>query len=273
MAVGLLSALLAAVLYGVGTLLQAVGLDRASGLPGATLLHRVRAARLYGAGLVLDALGFVASLAALRTLPLFVVESALASSVAVTALLAVLLLHERLARAEVLALVGVGAGLVALALAAAPGRGRPLGHTGGWLLLAAALVLAALGVAALRRRAGGAALLAVVAGLGFGGTGVAARVLVVPHAVWQALVWQALGDPVLWALVGFATVGLVFYGLALSRGSVTATAAITFTVETVVPAVIGLAWLGDRVRPGAGPLAGVAFVLTLAGCVRLARHA
>jgi drug/metabolite transporter (DMT)-like permease len=267
--VGLLSAFAAAVLYGVGTLLQAVGLDRASGQPGATPAARIWAARLYGAGLVLDALGFLASLAALRTLPLFVVESALASSVAVTAVLAVVVLRERLARAELLALVGVGAGLVALAGAAEPGRGRPLGAVGGWVLLGSALVLAALGAVALRPRAGvGAAMLAVVAGLGFGGTGVAARVLVLPHPLSHVL-----GDPELWALVAYAVLGLVFYGLALSRGSVTSTAAITFTVETVVPAAIGLAWLGDRVRPGAAPLAVVAFVLTLAGCVRLARHA
>lgn len=268
MTLGLLSAFAAAGLYGVGTLLQAVGLDRASGRSGATLLPRLWAARMYAAGLVLDAFGFLASLASLRTLPLFVVESALASSVAVTAVLAVVVLHERLARGEVVGLLGVGAGLVALALAAEPGRGRALTATGGWGLLGAALLLTASGGVALRPRVGGATLLAVVAGLGFGGTGVAARVLVVPHP-W----WHVVGDPVLWSLVAFAVVGLVFYGLALSRGAVTSTAAITFTVETVVPAAIGLVWLGDRVRPGAAPLAAVAFVLTLAGCIRLARRA
>jgi drug/metabolite transporter (DMT)-like permease len=199
---------------------------------------------------------------------LFVVESAIASSVAVTAVLAVLFLGVRLTRTEVGALVAVGVGLVALALSAQEGRAVALSGPASWILLGSVLPVAALGVVAFRR--GGplsAVLLAVTAGLGFGGVGVAARVVVIPSPVWRVVL-----DPVSGALVGFAAIALVAYGYALDRGSVTTTAAVTFTVETVVPAAIGLVWLGDAVRPGAGPLAALGFVLTLGGCLLLARH-
>src|SRR5689334_15278048 len=102
MVVGLLSAFAAAALYGCGTILQAIGVRRAGAAEVEGLWARVWAGRLYACGLVLDGLGFVASLVALRTLPLFVVESAVASSVAITAGLAVLLLGARLSRREIL---------------------------------------------------------------------------------------------------------------------------------------------------------------------------
>lgn len=266
MTIGLLSAFGAAVLYGVATLLQAVGLGRAARSPDARLVERAWTARLYVAGLALDGIGFLASVAALRTLPLFVVESAVASSVAVTAVLVVCFLGERLGGAEILALAAVGAGLVGLAGTARPGGAVALGSAGGWLLLAAVAPVGLLGLVASRSPSGGP-LLAVAAGLGFGGTGIAARVLVLPPSPWRVAL-----DPTAWALAAYAVVAVVCYALALGRTPVTATAAITFTVETVVPAAVGLLWLGDRVRPGAAPLAAAAFALTLAGCLRLARH-
>ena len=65
----------------------------------------------------------------------------------------------------------------------------------------------------------------------------------------------------------------VAYGLALARGRVTTVAALTFATETVVPALLGVLVLGDRVAPGHGPAAALAFVATLGGCIALAGRA
>lgn len=269
MTLSLLGAFAAAILYGAGTVLQAVGLRRAAAADGGTLGQRVWRGRLYGVGLGLDGLGFLASVAALRSLPLFVVESAIASSVAVTAVLAAVFLGTRLARSEVVALAAVALGLVGLALSALEGPGVELGLTGTVLLLAMLVPVALLGVAGARLKPRvGVPLLAVAAGLGFGGTGISARVLTI-SAPW----WREVLDPVMWALLAYSALALVAYGLALQRGSVTSVAAITFTVETVVPAVVGLAWLGDRVRPGLAAVTAAAFLLTLGGCLRLAGRA
>lgn len=268
---GLLGALLAALAYGAATVLQAVGVRRAGALPaGTSLFARVRAGWPYAAGLALDGLGFLASVAALRTLPLFLVESAVAASVAVTAVLSVLVLHVRLGATEVVALVAIGAGLTGLALTAAEGPAVRPGSSATWWLLAAAVLVGALLVtgAVDRDRGRGAVVLSIAAGLGFGGVGVAARLLEVPSPV------SALAtDGIAWALVVHAGLATVAYGLALSRGRVTTVAALTFATETVVPAVIGLVALGDRVVSGHAPAAALAFVVTLGGCIALAGRA
>ena len=74
------------------------------------LLLRLLRSAPYVAGLALDAAGFAATVVALRVLPLFVVESAVASSVGVTALVAARWLGARLLRPERIALVVLGVG-------------------------------------------------------------------------------------------------------------------------------------------------------------------
>ncbi|HET8988831.1 MAG TPA: hypothetical protein VFN43_10000, partial [Humibacillus sp.] len=105
MILGLLGALTAAVAYGGATILQAIGVRRVAALPShARLSRRLKVGWPYPAGLALDAAGFLASVVALRTLPLFLVESAVASSVAVTAVLSVVVLRVPLQRKEIVAL-------------------------------------------------------------------------------------------------------------------------------------------------------------------------
>jgi hypothetical protein len=63
---------------------------------------------------------------------------------------------------------------------------------------------------------------------------------------------------------------MLLFTTALQRGSVTSVTALTFAVETIVPAGIGLAFLGDTTRPGFALAAAVGFVLTIAGTLGLA---
>jgi drug/metabolite transporter (DMT)-like permease len=262
----LVGAFAAAVLYGVATVLQAVGLRRLAQATAPTWRGRISTGWLYGVGLALDGAGFLASVAALRSLPLFVVESAVASSVAVTAILSGVFLGGRLDRASVLALVVVGIGLVALAVCAVEGPAKALSTSTGVLILVLAAPVAVLGVIGFNMSPQyGVPVLAVVAGLGFGGAGVAARTLTLDRGI--------LGEPLAWALIVYGVIALAAFGVALQRGSVTMVAAVTFGIETVVPAAVGLLWLGDRVRPGFGWVTALGFVLTLGGSVRLARFA
>lgn len=271
MLTGLLGALTAAIAYGAATILQAIGVQRMAAVgAGASAWQRLVAGRLYAVGLGLDGLGFLASVAALRTLPLFLVESAVASSVAITAVLAVLVLHVRLRRAEVSALGVTSLGLVVLAVSAEAGPGRRVGSAAGWLLLGSAALVGLLLFAGMRARDDlrGSALLAAAAGLGFGLVGIAARTLHVHHP-W----WPTLADPVLWAIAVHGVLATAAYGLALHRGRTTTVAAITFAVETVFPTVIGIAFLGDGVRAHFFPVAALGFLATLGGSVTLAGFA
>jgi len=266
-ALGLGGAFLAALLYGVASVVQTVGARRLVTLPAAaSMLTRVLAARWYAVGLALDALGFLASVAALRTLPLFVAQTIVAASVGVTALLAFAFLGSRLTSAQVLALLCLAAGLVALGVSAPAESHRHLSRLGLWLLVGGLLLLTLLAVGAARTRSGGGFVgLSLAAGLGFGGVAVSARVLPLPHPLWRAV-----GEVPLWTLAGYGVQSTVCYGAALAKGPVTVATALALAVETVLPGSIGLMFLGDRVRPGFGVVALVGFLLALGGCLGLA---
>lgn len=268
---GLFGAFAAALCYGAGSVLQAVGAARTRG--GAALdprlLGRLLTQGPYLAGVGLDGVGFAASVLALRSLPLFLVESAVASSIGVTAVLAARFLHVRLRRADQVALVVVALGLALLAASAQPAAGRALSVRGGYVLAGGVAVIVVAALASSRLSAGRAgALLAADAGLAFAGVGVAARSLQLPHPLAHLA-----ADPVAWSLVCYGVLGMLLFSGSLQRGSVTTATAITFAVETVVPAAIGLALLGDRARAGFVPVAVAGFVLALAGCLALARRA
>jgi drug/metabolite transporter (DMT)-like permease len=269
--VGLIGAAAAAIAYGTATVLQAIGVQRMAAVPaGATLWGRVAAGRLYALGLILDLLGFLASVASLRTLPLFLVESAVASSVAVTAVLAVLVLNLRLRHSEITALAVIGVGLVLLAVSAEPGPAHHAGTVAGWVLLGSVALVALVLLIGLRDanfpRA--SVILATAAGAGYGLVGIAARTLAVRDP-W----WRTAADPVVWALLAQGGLAVIAFGFALHRGRVTTVAAITMVVETVFPAIVGLVFLGDAVRPHLAPIAVIGFLATLAGSIALADQA
>ena len=151
MVLGLACALFAAVAYGSASVLQGIAAQRTEQGSGLDPRLMVRLARSvpYLSGLGLDLAGFVASLVALRTLPLFLVQSAVASSVGVTAVIAAAI-GVRLRGREVASLVVLAAGLLMLAISAQPEQGAPIALTYRWSLLASVVLLGASGVIAAR---------------------------------------------------------------------------------------------------------------------------
>lgn len=269
MVLGLVCALFAAFAYGSASVLQSIAARRADEVSGLDprLLVRLARSAPYVSGLGLDLAGFVASLVALRTLPLFLVQSAVASSVGVTAVIAAAI-GVRLRGREVASLVVLGAGLLLLAASAQPEPGTPLTLAVRWALLASVLVLGAAGALVARHEGRSSAhALAVLAGLAFTVVAVSARALTVPSPSWHVL-----ADPGLWAILALGLLGMLMFTTALQRGSVTSATAVTFAVETIVPAGIGLAFLGDTTRPGFAVVAAAGFLLTIAGTLALATH-
>ena len=256
MTTGLVAAGAAAVAYGLASVLQAVGVRGGA-------LRRWWASRWYLAGLALDGAAWLVSLIAVRTLPLFVVQSVLAASLAVTAVGARLWLGATLRRRQVVAIAAVLAALVVLAAAGGTQSARPAPP---WFTVATWVVTIVLVLAtwALSRRRSSAAL-AVLAGLGFSMAATAARAA---HGGGASALAH---DPVVWAVPVAGAVGATAYAQALERGAVSAATALLWVVETVVPTVVGVTVLGDRVRPGLAAPALVAIVVAVAACVVLAR--
>src|SRR5262245_21966280 len=135
-------ALGAAVCFGTATVLQAIA-ARAAGTGGggeAALLLRALRQWRYLAGLALDGLGFLLQIAALRSIPIYAVAAALASSLAVTGVVSARLLHVRLNRTEWSAVGVVCAGLAMLGLASGTEGDRDAPEALKWTMLAIALV-------------------------------------------------------------------------------------------------------------------------------------
>jgi uncharacterized membrane protein len=113
-----------------------------------------------------------------------------------------------------------------------------------------------------------AVLLAFVAGLAFTVVAVSARSLDPPDPVWRIVL-----DPAIWAIVVNGILGTVLFALALQRGRVTVVAAVTFTTNTVLPATIGIVFLGDQVRSGYALVATAGFLIAVSGAIALAQFA
>jgi drug/metabolite transporter (DMT)-like permease len=260
--VGFLLAVGAAFAYSGASLLQSVGARRAalrteslSGLAGQPL---------YIAGLALDGIGFAAYVVALQFLPLFVVQTTVASNVALTAILAAVLLGTHLRRAAWWAVAAVIVGLVLIALSAEARENVDLPNAWRWVLLATTIPIAAFGVWAYRGGRDG--MLALSAGLAFSVVAIAARALEFPDPLWRILL-----DPLLWTVAVQGAAGTLLFARAVQSSNVTRITTITFTTETVLPSMVGLLFLNDAVRPGWAASAIAGFVLAVGGAILLSR--
>jgi drug/metabolite transporter (DMT)-like permease len=262
-------AVLAALASGSGSILESLGIRRASAYGGTSMdLVNLRSQPIYFLGIAVDLLGFFFAAVALRQLPLFLVQSLLAFSVGVTATISAFL-GTRLAAAGWVAL-GIGAtGLVLLGVSADPSPARPLPPQWRWLLLALALPIAAIAFYAQKRRGRrAAAVLAFGAGLGFCLVGVSARTLEPPDAAWKLIL-----EPSVWAILANGLVAAVLFAMALQKTGATANTAILFTTNTVLSSLVGVLYLDDRVRPGFTIAAIVGFICAIAGAVGTAHYA
>lgn len=259
MLIGLLFALAATALNSVAALLESDGARYVTGRR--PLLTQPR----YLLGLLVDGLGWACTVLALRTLPVFVVQAVLGGAIAVIALLSRFRYGTTLRQVDRVAIAGCTAGLVLIAASA--GAERPVRvSTGATLAMfgaGALLVVALLAV----RSSGRAWPLGVLAGLGFGGTSVAVRAV---HGTGAADPLTLLAQPPVYAVLLFWAIGMVAYSRGLALTSVSELTAVLLVTEIVVPGLVGIALLGDAVRPGWWWVLALGLAMAVAGVVVLA---
>jgi drug/metabolite transporter (DMT)-like permease len=261
--------MLGGVLFGLLFALAAMVLNSVAGLLQSDATRRVSKRRplvaqpRYLGGLVIDLLGWVCTAAALRFLPVFAVQAVLGGSIALTALAARQLYGSKLRPLDRAAIGACVLGLVLVAASAAGDRPTAVSVT---VFVVLAVAAVALGVATiLLWRAGRAWPLAIVAGLGFGGTSLTVRAFVTPPDLVGLLT-----QPAPYLLVVFWAIGLASYSRALEVGVLARVTAVFLVTEVVVPGLVGLALLGDAVRPGWWAPMGVGLLSAVAGVVVLA---
>jgi hypothetical protein len=264
-----LAALGAAVAYGVAAILQAVAARRvavASGVDPRLLLRLIRRPSFVVA-VALNLGGYVLHLVALRSLPLFLVQAAIAGSVAVTAVLSRPVLGTELDIGDRLAVAGAAVGLALLAAGSAGTQDVVLGTGGRWLLVGAAAAVTVVGwVAGQVPGHVGAAFLGLAAGLGYAVVGIGSRVLPDLSPV------PLLTDPATYAVVLSGVVAFLLYATALQRGAIMTATGPMVVAQTVIPAVVGVALLSDEVRPGWQLPALLGLALAVWGAVHLGRR-
>ncbi len=268
MLLGFCAALAAAVLFGSASIVQATAvrrIPRSAGL-STRLVVELLGQPLFLVAMAMNLVGFSLHLVALRSIPLFLAQAGIAASLAVTALLAVRVHDDQLGRADWAAVAGTCVGLALLAASSGSVGDETASDTFIIGLYAALAVLATGGFLASRMQGAlSTELLGLLAGFGFAGVSVSARVLpgLAPATVVAA--------PSAYALAISGALAFLLYSVALQRGSVTGATAPMIVSQTVTPAAVGVLLLHDGIRPGWIPIAAIGFVVTGLGALQLAR--
>jgi hypothetical protein len=261
-------AIVACLGYGVSSVLQSVAAKRAAEVVGLTGILVIIKQVPYLLGLAADAMAFAGNVFALQRLPLFLVQSIVAGSVGVTAVIASLR-GAHLSWKDWTSLAVLGVGLVFLSITAVPSAAVRIPLVEDWAILVTAIAPAVIGLIGFRMKGrASTVVLSCAAGLGFTGVALASRGIGADEISWSLLL-----NPLLWAIIVHGAIGICFFTVALQRDAVTLVTAITFAFEVVVPSLIGIALFGDAVAPGRMPIAIAGFVLAIGGTVSLSRFA
>ncbi|GAB2663667.1 hypothetical protein [Kribbella swartbergensis] len=272
MVLGLGAALGAAVVFGIAAILQAVGSRK---VPTESELDPRRLGGFVVAllkqpafllALVLNLVGFGLHFVALRVLPLYLAQAGIAASLVVTAVLATRLMSDQLSALEWSAVIAVCVGLGLLAVSAGH-AGDSARHQGLTISIVVGLVvIAVLGAFASRSQHGVAtALLGLLAGLGYAGVAISARLL------QDGSIGELLRSPTTYTLPISGALAFILYSLALQRGSVTLATTPMIALQTITPAAVGVFVLHDAVRSGWWPGAIGGFLLSALGSLTLVR--
>lgn len=282
--IGVIAACLAAVAYGMSTVLRALGARRvaqeareegneagrtnSSGGPTlqSTMSTFIDPAFILGTMLVV--IGFAGGAVAARYLPLFLSQTIVSANLVVTALLSTIMLNIALHTRDWIAIWLVVMSLCMLGFSSSPHTQTSDSDRFHWVLFisTAALCVAALaGVYKMGRH--GAIVGGACAGLLFGMIAIAVRVL---HGVDPFDPVTLLEDPAAWTIAIAGATGFFVQTVALQLGAVNGVTAVLVVGETAGPSLVGVLFLDDTAKAGLGGLAIAGFVGAFIGAVLVA---
>lgn len=262
------AAALTALCNGVTAILQKVGADEHERVTSINPRFFVRLTHStpYLIGVALDFIGWTLTLIAVHSLPLYLVESIIASCVVVTAIIERFVMHRHLNNKSYIAIVIVMLGLVLLALVASPDNSVDVSSRVRLLVTIGPLPLACVAAFLVKSRSKIAVgCIAALSGVSFCGTAIVGRIF-----IYEAPYWKLLLNPLTWSVVGYGLLGMLLFSIALQRSLAAKINAIMISAQTMTATIFGIIILGDHVRDGyawAGVI-GIIFVIT--GCAAVA---
>jgi drug/metabolite transporter (DMT)-like permease len=266
-------ALAAALLFGIGTVLQqraAMQVPDEEAMK-AGLLVRLAKQPIWLAGIAADALGFVGQAVALAIGRIVVVQPLLATAVVFALPLGARLDKRRLTRREIVGAAAVVGGVASFVVVANPTGGVDNPELSVWIV-SGAVCLALTGLLVVLSRGRPPGLKASLLGS-------AAGILFALSAVLTKAVADQLGDGILdifthwqvYALVAVGWVGMTLSSAALQTGALAPAAATQMSLDPVVSVALGVFAFDESLHDSfvGGAVALIGFALMIAGLVVL----
>ncbi|GAA4755415.1 EamA/RhaT family transporter [Gordonia alkaliphila] len=286
-ALGIIAGMMAAVAYGMSTVLRALGARRVavaeraaagesaasaptddSSPPSMSSTVATLGDPAFILGTVMVVIGFAGGAVAARFLPLFLAQSIVSANLVVTALVATFMLNITLHTRDWVAIWMVVLSLCLLGISSAPHAEDHAARSFHWWLLAAAFVVGAIGLWGVYKFGKLAPVVGGFAGgLQFGIIAMAVRVL---DGVAPFDATALLTDPAAWAIAVAGASGFYIQTVALQVGAVNGVTAVLVVGETAGPSIIGVLFLGDHAQAGLGWLAVAGFIGAVVGAILVA---
>jgi hypothetical protein len=250
--------------YGVATILEQVAAKRQENIDSLHPIHIVKLIKQtpYVLGIVLDLVGWALFLITARTLPLFLTLSFVVLSLVVTAIIARIFLSIQISYKEKFAMALIVISIVVLGIIAQPSMTYSVNKYFILLLEVGPLPIALLSVFILKAHDKRHKLLMLsgVAGVSFGATGLISRI-----SNFTGFELRNIFHIIILSLLAYGAIGLVTLSAALQEGNVNRVNSIVYTSELVLPSLLGMIFLNDKVKQGLWPLLFICLAGVIAG--------
>lgn len=234
--------------YGISSVLQKVSVDKEVNVATLKigLFLRLLKDSPYLWGLILDLGGWVLNLVSVHSLPLFLVQAIIASSVVVAALIEQVYFHHFLSPKVYIAISAVLIGLILIGVGASPERTfQPILIVRMSIIISPILIAILGGLSARAKNHNSYLSLALLSGISFGGTSIIGRIITYNHPLTYFIT-----NPLIWALIAYGVIGIALFTIALQRSAATKVLAAVIASETLVPVLIGTLLFNDRAKAG-----------------------
>jgi len=252
-----------AICNGSAVVLQKISADKEKQTNGleVRLLWRLFHDKPYILGIFLDFLGWIFTLIAVQYLPLFLVGSIIASGIVVAAFAERFFRHQRIKFRSYVAIITILIGLILLAIASSSQRAKPISDTIKYSILLIPVPVAIIAYALARRKKYIATvILGVLSGIAFSGTTTVGRIFRFSQPIWHTIY-----NPLLLSIIVSGILGLLLFSTALQHAKATVINATSLTTQTLIAAVIGIAFFGDTARNGMWYLVVIGILVAIVG--------
>jgi drug/metabolite transporter (DMT)-like permease len=262
-----ISGLGCSICYGISTVLQQEGTRKQDKIESFHISNAYNLLKQlqYVIGLVLDLVGWLLFLYSAHQLPLFLCLSFVSFSLFTTALIARVFKNVKITKNELLSLASIFIGLVLVSVVAKPSEAKHAGVAFKLVLELGPILLALLGIKYLKDKKSNhsALVLSALAGLTYGATGIISRLIQLNKVsdIFQLLVIS---------IAAYGLIGMIYLAAALQRENVNRINSIMYSFELVIPSVLGIIFLGDKVKSNDWFVMAIGVTLVVFGSLMIA---